>query len=299
MKQENNEEDLFSAGQSVSTGFAVLGHKADRNRESRNTALRLRKTRIKSLCIAATCVLFGLLTACNSGPSKETNVNLNNLTLSSGSLLPVFAADTTAYSTYIANSTDSITVTPTTSSSKAKCDVRCDGGSWGEVISGSPCPSLTMNVGTNTVDVRVTAEDGTTTKTYTIAVQRVGEDVLIVPEDYSTIQAAIDTTAEGDTVLVREGTYVENIVLPTDRSITVRSTHGPESTIIDGDGNGPVVTFPASVLTGVVLDGFTITNGDNTNTSSGGGEIDILQSSPTITNCIISGNSSMAGGGGM
>ncbi len=67
---------------------------------------------------------------------------------------------------------------------------------------------------------------------------------------------------------VIEGEIIEEY--PTDRSITVRSTHGPESTIIDGDDNGSsVVTFSTSGAI-AVLNGFTITNGNN---STGGGGI--------------------------
>ena len=51
---------------------------------------------------------------------------------------------------------------------------------------------LCMNVGTNSVEVRVTAEDGTTTKTYTIAVDK----GILVPDEFATIQSAIDATAE-------------------------------------------------------------------------------------------------------
>jgi hypothetical protein len=241
-----------------------------------------------------------LLTTCGDAggptPPGDANTDLSNLTLSSGSLLPVFATDTTAYNAFIDSVTSSITVTPTTSSSKAKCEVRCDGGSWAEVMSGSPCPSLTMSIGTNTVEVRVTAEDGTTTRTYIIAVYR----GILVPDEFATIQAAIDETADGNWVLVRPDTYPENITFPTDRSITMRSTHGADSTTIDGGGSGSVVTFLTYSAVSE-LDGFTITNGDAD--STGGGGIYCNGASPTITNCNISGNSASSvifgKGGGM
>ena len=69
---------------------------------------------------------------------------------------------------------------------------------------------------------------------------------IIVPDNYGTIQEAIDAAPEGSTVLVRPDTYIENIEFPPDWSITVRSTHGAESTTIDGGGSdAPVVTYSA------------------------------------------------------
>ena len=38
-------------------------------------------------------------------------------------------------------------------------------------------------------------------------------EILHVPGDYSTIQNAINTSQEGDTVLVSDGSYFENIKL--------------------------------------------------------------------------------------
>ena len=40
---------------------------------------------------------------------------------------------------------------------------------------------------------------------------------IVVPDDYSTIQAAINAAATGDTVFVRNGTYYEHVTI--DKSI--------------------------------------------------------------------------------
>ncbi len=101
-----------------------------------------------------------------------TNTNLSNVSLSIGTISPSFAANTTAYTGSVANATSSITVTPTVEISGATIQVRVNGGSYATVASGAASSALSLNVGSNTIDVRVTALDGTTTKTYTITVTR-------------------------------------------------------------------------------------------------------------------------------
>ncbi|MEW6606757.1 MAG: right-handed parallel beta-helix repeat-containing protein [bacterium] len=117
--------------------------------------------------------------------------------------------------------------------------------------------------------------------------------VLHVPLEYSTIQSAINAAVDGDTVLVDDGTYIENINF-LGKGITVESVNGTTSTIIDGNDSGSVVTFNSGEGTKSVLSGFTIQNGSAT---FGGGIYCKAYSSPTITNCTISGNSAICGGG--
>ena len=63
-----------------------------------------------------------------------------------------------------------------------------------------------------------------------------------VPADQKTIQAAINAAADGDTVSVSPGTYVENIDFK-GKAIQVVSTQGPSMTTIDGSQAGPTVAF--------------------------------------------------------
>ena len=103
----------------------------------------------------------------------STNANLSALaTTPTTTFNTSFAANTIAYTTNVANATSSITVTPTKEEANATIEVRINNGTYTTVASGNASGNLNLNVGANTIDVRVTAQDGTTIKTYTITVTR-------------------------------------------------------------------------------------------------------------------------------
>ncbi len=117
---------------------------------------------------------------------------------------------------------------------------------------------------------------------------------IYVPDNYPTIQEAVNAALNGDTVIVRSGTYLENILID-GKTVTLKSEQGPEATVIDGQRANSVVRLVRSDST---LEGFTLTNGRGYYlTFSSGGGIYCDSSSPTITGNIITDNLAFYGGG--
>ena len=103
----------------------------------------------------------------------SANADLAALTTTAGALSPVFGAGTITYSTpSVPNATATVTVTATRAQANATLEARVNSGAFTSITSATPSGALALNVGANTLQVRVTAQDGTTQKTYTINVTR-------------------------------------------------------------------------------------------------------------------------------
>ncbi len=119
-----------------------------------------------------------------------------------------------------------------------------------------------------------------------------------VPGDEPTIQAGIDAALDGDTVLVADGIYSgegnRNIDFD-GKAIVVVSENGYEMTIVDCEYNGRGFNFHSGEDSNSVLKGFTIRNGNGAGGPGGG--IYCGYSSPTILKCYLQDNRSGIGGG--
>ena len=137
-------------------------------------------------------------------------------------------------------------------------------------------------------------------------------DIHRVPDDFSSIQDAIDASDNGDSVLVSPGFYPESIDFD-GKSITVSSLYLIENdslligtTIIDAQEDGSVATFSNNENSGSILQGFTLQNGmgnDEDPDGNGsyytyGGGIYCEGSEPLVRDCIIRDNVANEGGGG-
>ncbi len=118
-----------------------------------------------------------------------------------------------------------------------------------------------------------------------------------VPTKYTSIQAAINASVDGDNVWVRPGTYHENINL-LGKSITVQSEYSQRATI-DGDQRGACVTLDSGKAS-ASLYGFRLVDGSGqydkkTGQTFGGG---ICQTAGylMIADCVVTGCQATWGG---
>jgi parallel beta-helix repeat protein/predicted outer membrane repeat protein len=111
---------------------------------------------------------------------------------------------------------------------------------------------------------------------------------------YNTIQEGLSAASNSNLVLVAPGTYrgAGNKQLDfAGKAITLKSAEGAAATIIDCEASGTGIDFVNDEPQSAVVDGFTITNANNSGIRCSTG------ADPTIQNCILTGNSATCGGG--
>jgi len=164
--------------------------------------------------------------------AASVNANLSSLKISKGALTPAFNTNTTSYTASVVNGVTSMTVTPTAAASTATITVNGTA-----VTSGTPSGAIALAVGSNTINTVVTAQDGTTTKTYTITVTRASggadsfdpgisvskpEETPTLADDGIAVHQAISPNGDG----INDFLVIENINQYPDNKLTIMNRSG-------------------------------------------------------------------------
>ncbi len=193
--------------------------------------------------------------------AESSNADLSDLTLPGAALTPSFLPGT--YKASVDYSVNSVTVTPTVSDAVyAAAQVSLYNGSGVLVVgpiavpSGTTSPTLPLAVGSNTVTVLVTAQDGTT-KMYTVTVTRGASSNA----DLSNL-----TLSNGALTPAFAGTYtasVDHSVSSITVTPTLSDVANASATASLYDGGGALVSGPHAVASGSASPALPLSVGDN------------------------------------
>ena len=111
---------------------------------------------------------------------------------------------------------------------------------------------------------------------------------------FSTIQKAVNVASNGDTILVMNGLYIENIDWSTTNNIRLIGSH-IDSTIIDGGNNGKVIDNSDETSHPIEISNLTIQNGMST--GKGGGISLKMVGDLLLKNIRVNNNHAQIGGG--
>ncbi|MEO3998122.1 putative Ig domain-containing protein [Mesorhizobium sp. CAU 1732] len=106
----------------------------------------------------------------------SNDASLSNLLTSAGTLNPAFAPSTTGYTVSVPSAVSSLTLTPTVADAGATITVNGQ-----SVTSGSASSGILLVTGDTAITVVVTAQDRTTTRTYTVTVTRAEPTITLGP----------------------------------------------------------------------------------------------------------------------
>ena len=101
------------------------------------------------------------------------DATLANLTLSDGTLSPVFSANITNYTATVGGSVQTLTLAPSANDPNASVTVN------GNYIPPGAAFPVSLNYGSNAMQVRVTSVDGTASRTYNLLVNRLANDATL------------------------------------------------------------------------------------------------------------------------
>jgi len=211
------------------------------------------------------------LTVNRSQQVASTNANLASISVSSGALSPSFSSSVTSYSVNVANSVASIELTATVAAT-------------GATVTGTGTKNL--NVGANTFVLTVTAPNGTSTKNYTVVVNR-ASPVASSNNNLSALSLSHGTLAPTFSSAITAYTAT---VPHTVSQLTITATAQDPTAVVTGAGSrnlvvgANVITVTVTAQNGAAQNyTITITRQEQQGTGTGGVDIGITPVPGVIT----------------
>lgn len=164
----------------------------------------------------------------------SANANLTGLVPSAGTLSPAFDSAVANYNFRVPNSTATITFTPSTFRPNSTIEVN-----GAAVVSGHASNQVPLAVGDNTVTVKVTAQNGVATRTYTVVVRRNTPPTVRVPF----VPVVVEATSPAGTAVTfsvtaadpEDGALVPTVTPPSG-SVFAIGEHTVNASATDSDG---------------------------------------------------------------
>jgi len=173
-----------------------------------------------------------VITITRSVPSS--NASLSLLTVSAGNLTPAFTTTKTSYTVLVSNFHPTISITPT--AADATAIILVNGVA---VASGSASQTLNLAVGANIITTVVTAQDGVTTKTYTVTITREpsstataeagntivfqrGGPLRVIVDDNLVVHTAVSPNGDG----LNDFLAIDNITMYPENKLSVMNING-------------------------------------------------------------------------
>ncbi|MCW8877987.1 MAG: cadherin-like beta sandwich domain-containing protein [Kangiellaceae bacterium] len=202
--------------------------------------------------------LTAFMSGCGGGSSSSnentpllsTNANLTQISLSEDGMSPSFSSSSTEYTLDVYNDVESIMVTAVTSHTAATLSL--NGNTLQSGVESSP---VALDVGENNLSLNVVAEDGTTSKTYTISVNR----SELLNDDATLAGLSLSTGSLSPQFDSSQFDYSASVAFSVNQiRVTPTASYGKASILVNG----------ANIVSGEQSDEISLAEGENTITIS-------------------------------
>ena len=200
----------------------------------------------------ATIAVFAVLATGTAVADAATEATLSSISVSTGAITPTFASGTTSYASSAAVEATATTVNATASLPTSSVQFRIAGGAYTSATTGSGSATFNIVEGSNTIDVLVTDQDGITTGTYSVVVDRGGSmGIAAVDPTDATLSSISGSTIGTLSPVFIPATFaytaaVDNAISATTISASPTQSNASMTIAVDGGTFAPLTSATAS-----------------------------------------------------